>query len=911
MRKSTTFLPVEVKSTMSFPVSNQENYLNENDRESEIAAPNISECDRSGTMVQFPGASIIPANTLVPSLKSNELISDKLSPSNSVEHTAEQDLSNLGTDTPLIPTFQKRVHPQETQETNHRERSSKQVRNFRLIKPLGKGGMGMVYLAEQRFPIQREVALKIVQNGSNSQAVLARFDMERRVLALMNHPHIANILDAGTSEDGEPYFVMELIPDALPLIDFCDKNHLTITERLDLFVKICLAIQHAHQKGIIHRDLKPSNILVTLKDGITIPKVIDFGIAKAIQKGDEQYANGGITFAGHVVGTLEYMSPEQAGDNPYEIDTRSDIYSLGIILCEILTGTTPRRKMMNGHLIQIVEKIQKEEITGLDHWLNDQQILISASTRSIDAKKLKSIFQGDLQAIVCKALRKNPAERYQSVNEFVQDIISYQKGEPIKALPITPWYFLQKRLKKYRHLISAVFALLIIVLIFIIMVLRHLYLEDFTEQLQMHNQQIEREKKVSEESSNRAEALIHFVENEIFSAARPRDQEGGLGVEVKLLDALKNSEKQIPVHFANQPVVELSLRKTLGKTYYYIGKFPEALEQFEREHKLAKIVYGEKKWRTMDAGKHVAMAHRGAGHYLLAESILEQLQELATRELGPYHVETLTIQNQLANTYEQIGKFKQALDLDRSTLEIRKKFIGPSNPQTLNTQIQIANCLLKIGEPEQAIPLLNDTLSERGKLLGADHPDTLAVWISLGIAYRDTKNYSEANRCLQYAYKHLQAKLGDSHPQTLNCMNQQAIVLGLNKEYNEGRILCEKVLQLRIKSLGSEHPDVAESETILGRYFFDEKRFTEAIPYLEDALRIRRKTVPNSWMVMNTLYYLGQCKLELKEYDIAEKYLTESLAGFQAQNKAIPGYLRERKEDVQSALIRLYRSMRK
>ena len=324
------------------------------------------------------------------------------------------------------------------------ERPGTRIGPYKLLEKIGEGGMGVVYMAEQQEPVARRVALKIIKPGMDTQQVIARFEAERQALALMDHPNIAKVFDAGTTDSGRPYFVMELV-NGIPVTQFCDQQHLTARERLELFIPICQAVQHAHQKGIIHRDIKPSNILIALYDGRPVPKVIDFGVAKAIsQKLTEKTMFTGL---GQIVGTLEYMSPEQAQPNQLDIDTRSDVYSLGVVLYELLTGDTPfdKRRLRSSAWDEMLRIIREEEPPKPSTKLSSSEILASvAANRKIDPAKLSALVRGELDWIVMKALEKDRTRRYETASGLAADVQHYLNDEAVVACPPSTAYRFKK-----------------------------------------------------------------------------------------------------------------------------------------------------------------------------------------------------------------------------------------------------------------------------------------------------------------------------------------------------------------------------------------------------------------------------------------------------------------------------------
>lgn len=336
---------------------------------------------------------------------------------------------------------------------------------YKLLQQIGEGGMGVVFMAEQQEPIRRMVALKIIKPGMDSAQVLARFEAERQALALMDHPNIARVLDAGTTTEGRPFFVMELVK-GVPITKYCDERRLTPRQRLELFMPICQAVQHAHQKGIIHRDLKPSNVLIALYDGNPVPKVIDFGVAKAT--GQQLTERTLFTGFGAIVGTLEYMSPEQAELNQIDIDTRSDIYSLGVLLYELLTGSTPidRKRLKDGALLEVLRMIREEEPPKPSTRLSTSDTLPALSEqRQTEPAKLTQMLRGDIDWIVMKALEKDRIRRYETANGLAHDIERFLQDEPILARPPSTTYRLGKFARKHRALLGSAAAILLLLVV--------------------------------------------------------------------------------------------------------------------------------------------------------------------------------------------------------------------------------------------------------------------------------------------------------------------------------------------------------------------------------------------------------------------------------------------------------------
>ena len=468
--------------------------------------------------------------------------------------------------------------------------SPSQVGPYKLLRQIGEGGMGIVYLAEQESPIRRRVALKVIRPGLDTDQVIARFEAERQALALMDHPNIARVFDAGTTDTGQHYFVMEMVQ-GIPITDYCDQNKLAPAERLELFIRVCQAVQHAHQKGIIHRDIKPSNVLVSLDDGGPVPKVIDFGLAKAI---DQRLTERTMfTQFGQVVGTLEYMSPEQAELGILDVDTRSDVYSLGVLLYELLTGSTPlqRAELRQAACAVILHRIREEETPKPSSRLSESsdELATIAERRQTEPARLAKLVRGELDWIVMRAVEKDRTRRYETAGGLARDVERYLSNEPVEAGPPSATYRLRKYARKHRGVLAMAVAFAGVLMLAAAVSTRQAYLatkarneaQKAYEQSRVNEAKANVQEVQARRSAAEAEGLLNFFEDRVLAAARPEGRAGGLGRAVTLRQAIDAALPAVAQDFAAQPLVEARLRQTLGTSYYHLGDPAKAAEQFE------------------------------------------------------------------------------------------------------------------------------------------------------------------------------------------------------------------------------------------------------------------------------------------------------------------------------------------
>jgi serine/threonine protein kinase len=702
---------------------------------------------------------------------------------------------------------------------------------YKLLEQIGEGGFGLVFVAEQTEPVRRKVALKIIKPGMDSAQVIRRFQAERQALALMDHHNIAKVLDAGSTVSGRPYFVMELVR-GLPITDYCDKNQLPPKERLELFITVCQAIQHAHQKGIIHRDIKPSNVLVTSHDGKPVAKVIDFGIAKAIH---QQLTDKTIyTQVAQMIGTPLYMSPEQAEMSGLDIDTRSDIYSLGVLLYELLTGTTPleKKRFAQAAYEEMRRLIREEEPPKPSARLSSSDAIASiAALRHTEPAKLSKLISGDLDWITMKALEKDRTRRYETANGLARDIERYLSDELVEASPPSAIYRLQKFAKKNRAALSTATTLACLLITGIAVSswqavrATHAELEakaaaDAERQAKLESEEQKEnalqaaqseaaEKKKAEAAKQEAQvkeaeanAVVKFFEDKVFSAGRPKAESGGLGHDVSLSEAIQASLPALGTSFVEQPLVEARLRLTLGKTFYYLGEHAKAAEQ------------------------------------------QEQARLLFTRHLGPDHPSTLQTMHNLATSYDALNRPIDALLLREETLAACKRVLGPDHPNTIKCMINLALSYKDVNRHAEALKLKEETLATCKRVLGPDHRDTLLSMNNLASSFADLNRHAEALKLREEvltAYKRL---LPPNHPEILHSMNALAnSYYALNRKA-EALDLYEKTLAGRKRVLPPDHSDTLWSMQNLAKSYADMNRQAEALRLREEALAACKRVLP-------------------------------------------------------------------
>ncbi len=739
---------------------------------------------------------------------------------------------------------------------------------YKLLQKLGEGGMGTVWLAEQSEPVRRKVAVKVIKAGMDSALVVARFEAERQALALMDHPNIAKILDAGTTSTGRPYFVMELVK-GIAITKYCDQEHLTPTERLQLFIPVCQAVQHAHQKGIIHRDIKPSNIMVGLYDGRPVPKIIDFGVAKATS---QQLTDRSLfTEIGNIIGTLEYMAPEQAELNNLDIDTRADIYSLGVVLYELLAGEPPfASKQLRGaafsEMLRIIREVEPSKpSTKLS---SSDELPNIAANRKSEPKRLAKIMHGDLDWIVMKCLEKDRGRRYETANGLALELQRFIAHEPVLAGPPARRYRIKKFLRRHQAATTAACVLLLALLLGISGttwgLLRARSERDAKElaRVDAENRRAEadQQRQRADQQAAIATAVNDFLCNDLLRQSDSVAQAGrGFAEDPNLTvkTALQRAGDRIGDRFSKDPMVEAAVRMAIGEAFAGVGDARQAIGHLERTAALRLSGLGADHADTLAARFNLAGAYMNAGRVTEAWPIFADVVERRTRNLGSDHRDTLIARYHLADAHRTAGRHNEAIKIDEEVAERATALFGRDDPVTLVTLNNLGVNYSFAGRGADAVRICSEVVELRKVKVGAAHLDTIISTHNLARANLAAGQVVEAVRLHEQVCDALTAKLGPDHPQTLIGLNGLGWAYQQTGQLQRAAETYERVRDVQNPKLGPDHPDTLYTLHNLAGIYRALGRFAEGVK-LQEHVRDRMSVIlgpdhPNTIVALSQL----------------------------------------------------------
>ncbi|MBL8818312.1 MAG: serine/threonine protein kinase [Planctomyces sp.] len=750
------------------------------------------------------------------------------------------------------------------------------VGNYRILEILGRGGMGVVCRAEQTDPVHRQVALKLIRPGLDSDRIVARFEVERQSLAKMEHPNIARVLDVGATEDGRPWFAMELVS-GKPITEYCDSNQLTTTERLALLIPVCQAVQHAHRKGVIHRDLKPGNILVANDSDGPVPKVIDFGVAKAI--GSAASFDPLTTGAG-VVGTMEYMSPEQAGLNQQDVDTRTDVYSLGIVMYELLTGSPPfsRSEFPDDNLYDILRRIREQEPTRPSEKLSTAESpVVLADRRRSDPRQLTRLLQGELDWIVLRALDKDREQRYSSVADLALDIERFLKGEIVAAAQPGRIYRLKKLWRRHR---LAMIASTIVA----VSCLAGLIGASWGMMTARASAEAERAARIREAEQRRyAESVANFLVEDVLALTT---LEGQLRFDSQALT--QNAQLQELLDRAALRLESRELDDTVAADLHWIigvsqrasGNAGKAVPHLENSVALFTRSLGADHERTLNAKHSLGISLHQSGDLQRAKQLQTSTLNDLIRIRGVHDAQTLYAMQSLAETSMATDNAVEARSLLKSVVEGLRRITATDTESVLKAELSLALAIEQCGETEQAMTELRDIVERSESQLGAGHIVTLKSREDLAMSLFQDGQQEEALVILNEVVPELVKQLGTDHPTTLHGISNRAVVLQGAGRLSEALPMLRDVLQERRKIFAPDHPDLMSSELNFALALSDSGHAQEAVTLLESCLtRLSQKCGDRHPLTLLCVHNLGDAFIHTGQLDRACSVLNLAIQG--------------------------------
>lgn len=743
---------------------------------------------------------------------------------------------------------------------------------YKLLQQIGEGGFGVVYMAEQEKPVKRRVALKVIKAGMDTHAVIARFEAERQALAMMDHPNIARVLDAGATGTGRPYFVMELVK-GIPITDYCDQANLDMRQRLSLFMDVCRAVQHAHQKGVIHRDLKPSNIMITLHDSKPVVKVIDFGIAKAT---DHKLTEKTLfTNYGQMIGTPVYMSPEQAVMSGLDVDTRSDIYSLGVLLYELLTGSPPfdaqtLRQAGFDEMRRIIrEEAPQKPSTRLSTLADDVKLTV-ANQRQVSPQVLSRQLHGDLDWIILKAIEKDRARRYESASAFAQDIERHLKSEPVAAAAPSTGYKLRKFIQRNKAPMAAAAAIAFLMLagttISTWQAFRATHAKGIAvaavsekdraliaEAEQHKLADISKAKAI--EAASAAQAANDKAQKRLAQIQKANDLLGSIfenldpleiakhdrPLQAILVEKLDKAVEQLEGESIGDPLVVAKMQKTFGRSLLGLGEGKKAVILLERANATYQALLPPDDPERLSVLNHLALAYERAGNPDKAIPLLEEAYRLWNAHHGPIDEQSIMFMNNLATIYLESGKRDRGMPLLIQALKLARENLGPDDIGTITAINNLGLSYFHGDDAERALPLLEESVQLSKTVFGPTHPQTLVSMNNLAGTYVALGKVDLGVALYEHVVKSEKIILGFDHLDTLTAMNNLAGAYQAAGKLDLAIPLNEETLKMMTIKAGPEHPHTVACMDNLARGYYAADKLDLAVPLLERVLKLEKK----------------------------------------------------------------------
>jgi serine/threonine protein kinase len=758
------------------------------------------------------------------------------------------------------------------------------VGNYVVRAVVGEGGMGSVYDALHE-PTGRRAAVKLIRVGIATLHQRERFRIEAETLGRLNDPGIAQLYDAGPAEvvwpEGaqgrRPFIAMEFVENAMSCVEFARKQKLPPRECVKLVEQVARAVQHAHQRGVIHRDLKPGNVLVTAQGQ---PKVVDFGIARLV----DATAVDGVTVTGQILGTVRYMSPEQAGGDPRLVDTRADIYSLGAILYEMLAGR-PLIEVPSGSNLGAVIKV------------------LNAAPPQLAA--VRPELAGDLDAIVHKAIAHDPNDRYASASAMADDLARYLDGREVSArAPRTIERFVRV-VKRNKGKFAAVALIALSLVGGIIGTTWGLVRADRARRNEVKEREIAQanEAKATDAEAD-TNAYGEFLSTRVLAAARPKDVQAGLGTSVSVAEALEEAEKHLDEDFKDRPRAEALARHAIGVTWRNLGRLEAAEKQLRRAVELRERVLGPNDPSTLQSRNSLAVVVYDQRRFDEGIAIAEETLARRKAAFGADNDYTLASMTNLAAFYSKSGRGEQALAMLKDVLATQRRALGPNHLETLATLERMANVYLQLRKLDEALPAAQEAVDRLTATVGPDHPETLRAMFALSDVFAARKEPVKCVPLLEHVVEARRKSFGPGHPETAAAIGNLSLAYLDTGQFDKGIAMLPQVVGPMRKVMGAKSPGWAQTLVNLCNKLFEHDQFAAAEPYLREVIQIREQVMPGQPPLFEAQCMLGKSLAAQNKSDEAITVMTAGVEGLDRQATLSP-HLESRRQSAGKAMVDL------